>query len=278
MGDTVQSLAGQEEARYRALQAVDPRAPGALETFTAGLHDESWRVRHAAAQGLRRLPDPEGVTARLISVLGERGATGARNAAAEALAGMGEVALRPVVDLLAHEDPDQRKLAVDILGQLGRSEVEDVLVHALSDVDLNVRVSAAEALGRMGGDAAARALEGLLEAETVLMRLAALEGLAALRRAPPVNRVMPLLEEPGLQRSALRLLGWCSPGASTVRICRALGSPVRSVREGGRCPGWSRRRLRGGRCGRPGSPRRGDRNRGGSTPGPAAAPLGGWLP
>ncbi|RKH36831.1 HEAT repeat domain-containing protein [Corallococcus sicarius] len=231
MSDTVQSLAGQEEARYRALQAVDPRAPGALETFTAGLHDESWRVRHAAAEGLRRLPDPEGVTARLISVLGERGATGARNAAAEALAGMGEVALRPVVDLLAHEDPDQRKLAVDILGHLGRAEVEGVLVQALADVDLNVRVSAAEALGRMGGDAAARALEGLLDAETVLLRLAALEGLAALRRAPAVTRVMPLVEEPGLQRSALRLLGWCSPGASTVRICRALGSPVRSVRE-----------------------------------------------
>ncbi|MCY1041375.1 HEAT repeat domain-containing protein [Corallococcus sp. bb12-1] len=231
MSDAVQSLAAQEEARYRALQVVDPRAPGALETFTEGLHDESWRVRHAAAEGLRRLPDAEGVVTRLISVLGERGETGARNAAAEALAGMGTVALRPLVQLLEHEDPDQRKLAVDILGQLGRTEVEDVILRSLSDVDLNVRVSAAEALGRIGGEAAVRALEALLDADTSLLRLAALEGLAALRKAPSTARVMALVEEPLLQRSALRLLGLCPPGASTERICRALASSVRSVRE-----------------------------------------------
>ncbi|RKH31584.1 PBS lyase [Corallococcus praedator] len=231
MSDAVQSLAGQEEVRYRALQAVDPRAPGALETFTEGLHDESWRVRHAAAEGLRRLPDAEGVAARLISVLGERGETGARNAAAEALAGMGTVVLRPLMHLLEHEDPDQRKLAVDILGHLGRAEVEDVLLRSLSDVDLNVRVSAAEALGRIGGEAAVRALEDLLDADTSLMRLAALEGLAALRKAPATARVMALVDEPLLQRSALRLLGLCPPGASTERICQSLASSVRSVRE-----------------------------------------------
>jgi HEAT repeat protein len=231
MSDAAQSLAKQEEARYRALQAVDPRAPGALETLTTGLHDESWRVRHAAAEGLRRVPDAERVTSSLISILGERGETGARNAAAEALAGMGPVATEPLVRLLEHDDPDQRKLAADILGQRGQPEVEAALLRALSDEDLNVRVAAAEALGRMGGDAAARALEPLLDTPTPLLRLAALEGLASLKHAPVLARVMPLVEDPGLRRSALRLLGLYPPGVSTERICQALASPVRSVRE-----------------------------------------------
>ena len=78
-----------EEARYRALLELDVSAAGARETLVAGLHDESWRVRRAAAEGLTRVPERDQVVERLISVLGERDETGARNAAAESLSGMG---------------------------------------------------------------------------------------------------------------------------------------------------------------------------------------------
>ncbi|MFP2933512.1 HEAT repeat domain-containing protein, partial [Pyxidicoccus sp. 3LG] len=125
-----------EEERYRALHELDPRMPGALEVLVLGLHDESWRVRHVAAEALKRLPAAGEVAERLISVLGERGETGARNAAAEALSGLGGEALGPLVKLLAHPDPDQRKFAADILGQLGQRTAEAPLVRALSDPDL----------------------------------------------------------------------------------------------------------------------------------------------
>ncbi|WNZ59443.1 HEAT repeat domain-containing protein [Myxococcus sp. MxC21-1] len=114
----------EEEARYLALQSLDPCTAGVLEILVVGLHDESWRVRHVAAEALKRMPASSELAARLISVLGERGETGARNAAAEALAGLGSVALGPLVDLLAHPDPDQRKFAADILGQLGQRDAE----------------------------------------------------------------------------------------------------------------------------------------------------------
>ncbi|WP_434348360.1 HEAT repeat domain-containing protein [Myxococcus virescens] len=221
----------EEEARYLALQSLDPCTAGVLEILIVGLHDESWRVRHVAAEALKRMPASSELAARLISVLGERGETGARNAAAEALAGLGSVALGPLVDLLAHPDPDQRKFAADILGQLGQRDAEGPLVRSLSDADLNVRVSAAEALGRIGGAQAVTALEALLAEPEPLLRLSALEGLTLLQHAAPLPVVKALLEDPRLQRSAYRMLGLLPEADATVRICQGLTSELRSVRE-----------------------------------------------
>ncbi|WP_257461208.1 HEAT repeat domain-containing protein [Archangium lipolyticum] len=221
-----------EEARYRALLELDVSSPDAREELVAGLHDESWRVRRAAAEGLTRLPEREAVVERLVSVLGERDETGARNAAAESLSAMGEHAVGPLVRLLLHPDPDQRKFAADILGQLGRLEAEDALVRAMvEDVDLNVRVAAAEALGRMGGRVAARALERILHDPEPLLQLSALESLAALRHPPPLPEVVRLLANPTLKRSAYRVLGLIPQLAATELVCRGLGSESRSTRE-----------------------------------------------
>ncbi|HSP79392.1 MAG TPA: HEAT repeat domain-containing protein, partial [Myxococcaceae bacterium] len=222
-----------EEVRYQTLLELDVAAEGALEALVAGLHDESWRVRRAAAEGFARLPGGEGAVARLIAVLGERDETGARNAAAEALAGLGEVALGPLVRLLLeHEDPDQRKFSADILGHLDRREAEEALVKALlEDADLNVRVAAAEALGRVGAQAGARALERVLHVSEPLLQLSALESLAALRCPPPLPEVVRLLGEAPLRRSAYRVLGLIPQVAATELLCRGLGSESRSVRE-----------------------------------------------
>ncbi|AKJ02546.1 HEAT repeat protein [Archangium gephyra] len=221
-----------EEARYRALLELDVSAEGARETLVAGLHDESWRVRRAAAEGLTRVPERDKVVERLISVLGERDETGARNAAAESLAGMGPEAVGPLVRLLGHVDPDQRKFAADILGQLGQPQAEDALVQAMTeDTDLNVRVAAAEALGQVGGKVAARALERILYDPEPLLQLSALESLASLRHPPPLPEVVRLLGNPTLKRSAYRVLGLIPQVAATELVCRGLGAESRSTRE-----------------------------------------------
>jgi len=221
----------QEEERYQAVLAVDPAAPGALDALIVGLHDESWRVRRAASESLRRLPTLTEVAHRLVSVLAERGETGARNAAAEALVGLGDVAVGPLIRLLVHEDPDQRKFAADILGHLGRRSSESALIGALADSDLNVRVSAVEALGRLGTDEGARALEGLLKEPETLLRLAVLESLSQLGWPPPLPVVVPLLSDPLLRRSAYRVMGLIPQVAATELISRGLSSEVRSIRE-----------------------------------------------
>lgn len=221
-----------EEVRYRALLELDASTPEACETLVAGLHDESWRVRRAAAEGLTQLPGRAHVVERLISVLGERDETGARNAAAESLAAMGESAVQPLVRLLRHADPDQRKFAADILGLLSLPQAEDPLVKAMTeDGDLNVRVAAAEALGRVGGKLAARALERTLHDPEPLLKLSVLESLSALRHPPPLPEVVPLLSNPMLKRSAYRVLGLVPQLAAVELVCRGLGAEVRSTRE-----------------------------------------------
>ncbi len=223
-----------EEARYRALLELDTSSPEALRTLVTGLHDESWRVRRAAAEGFSRLPERGMAVERLISVLGERDETGARNAAAESLVGMGLSAVAPLVRLLEHSDPDQRKFAADILGQLGRPEAEEALVKAmLDDGDLNVRVAAAEAVGKpgVGGKVAARALERTLHDPEPLLQLSALESLATLRHPPPLPELVRLLANPMLKRSAYRVLGLIPQVAATELVCRGLGAESRSTRE-----------------------------------------------
>jgi HEAT repeat protein len=224
-------LALQEEERYQAMLRLDPADKGTLDALIAGLHDESWRVRRAAVESLRRLPSLSEVAGRLVGVLGERGETGARNAAAEALVGLGDPAVGPLLRLLGHADPDQRKFAADILGQLGRRAAEGALIQALEDPDLNVRVSAVEALGRLGAEPAARALEAALKDPEPLLRLAVLEALTQLQWPPPLPEVVPLLADPQLRRSAYRVMGLIPQVAATELISRGLASEVRSIRE-----------------------------------------------
>ncbi|MEW5739263.1 MAG: HEAT repeat domain-containing protein [Myxococcota bacterium] len=213
------------EGRYRALDALAP-GPASVPRLVEALGDASWRVRRLAANRLAQLEPSAGVVQHLVSLLGRRGDTGARNAAASVLSQLGAAALPAVVQLLRHEDPDQRKFAADILGELGRPEAVDELISALADGDANVRVAAGEALGRIGGSDARRALEGLLRAADPLLRVCGLEGLARLRAPPPLPMLVPLLDDALTRPSAFRLLGQVPHPTAWRRAVLALRKPA----------------------------------------------------
>ncbi|MBI3186157.1 MAG: HEAT repeat domain-containing protein [Myxococcales bacterium] len=222
---------GDEEARYRAVLSIPLADASAPAQLVSALYDESWRVRRAALEQLSRLPRAEEAVESLAFVLADRGQTGARNAAAEALVRLGASAEAKVISLVSHADADQRKFAAEILGEMKCRSAVGPLAAALEDADLNVRAAAAEALGRIGGEEAARALERLLKESEPILRLCALEGLAALRRPPPLPLVAPLLEDSSLCRSAYRVLGLIAQPAAAELACRGLLSEIRSVRE-----------------------------------------------
>ncbi len=220
-----------EESRYRRLLSLSAADAASTDALLEGLYDEAWRVRKAAIEGLTRTPHVERAVSGLIRVLGDRGQTGARNAAAEALVRLGRWAESAVIGLLQHPEADQRKFAADILAQMKSAQAVPALVASLDDGDSNVRASAAEALGSIGGEEAARALERVLKTGEPLLKLCALDALIAWRRPPPLPAVVPLLDDLYLRKSAYRVLGLVSQPAAFELICRGLSSEHRPVRE-----------------------------------------------
>ena len=190
------------EARYRTITATTD-----VTALIEALFDESWRVRRLAADKLSVATTSDSLVQALLEVLSRRGHTGARNAAATALAHLGLVGVKPLIGLLGHADPDQRKFAADILGELGRVEASHALIAALNDEDPNVRVASAEALGKTGGSEARLALQALLAQPDPLLQVGALEALTALNAPPPLPMLVPLLQNPLTRRSAWRLVG-----------------------------------------------------------------------
>jgi HEAT repeat protein len=205
------------ETRYRTVSGTND-----LAALIEALFDESWRVRRLAADKLSAATTSDTLVQALLEVLSRRGQTGARNAAATALAHLGSAVVKPLIGLLAHVDPDQRKFAADILGELGRVEASNALIAALQDEDPNVRVASSEALGKTGGPQARNALEALLHQQDPLLQVAALEALTSLNAPPPLPLLVPLVQNPLTRRSAWRLIGRVRHRSAWVLVVQAL--------------------------------------------------------
>lgn len=78
--------------------------------------------------------------------------------AVDALARIGEPAVRPLIKAVKSKDEQVRRNAVEALGKIGDPEAVDVLIKALKDSDYAVRCGAAIALGEIQDDDAVPAL------------------------------------------------------------------------------------------------------------------------
>jgi len=119
--------------------------------------DENKGVREAAGEALLRRGNQSGA-ARLVKNFGNPRIE-VRNQAVLLLTEMGEPVLEHVLPALNDPDRDVRKFAADVLGDVKSPAAVSSLVKAIHDKDLNVGLSAVEALGKIGGDEAFNELE-----------------------------------------------------------------------------------------------------------------------
>lgn len=169
-----------------------------------------------------------------------------RAAAANVLVAAKEEAVPALKQALTQPETRRRRLAADLLGNIGPAAAAAVPALAeagANDPDLQVRKAAILSLGRVGGqgESAVQALIGLLEDGNVSIRKTALESLAQLGPGAKkaVSAVAKRLKDdnPEVRREAAEVLEQIGPAARAAipALRAALADPdpgvVREVKE-----------------------------------------------
>lgn len=217
-----------QSRRLRAVATlVDLATESVIPVLRSLLEDPNPYVALHAAKGLSRLDDLESVPDILDQI--EEAPEWHSARLADALMGFGLPA-GPAVRTwvrrqLDDQDPstDTISLAARVLGRIGDTEAESLLLELLTSYEPEWRVAAASALGRCGGREAVIALEKALEDDYWPVRARAAAGLERLADPTSSRKLAPLLTDPvwWVRQNAARAIG-SLPGGH-LELIRALG-------------------------------------------------------
>jgi HEAT repeat protein len=211
-----------------ASESVDDPVP----LLMLALGDDDWRVRKEATAAAVASTAPSDIVRALVTALEPGDNVGLRNAAVEALAGLGAPAVEALTQNVAALDADGRKLAAEALAQSGQSAALEPLKTLLEDPDPNVRIAAVEAIAVIGSacvEDAVPLLECCLGSDDRLVRLAALDGLNRMDVPVPWELVERLLTDPFLARPALLAAGRSAHPHAAPRLAQCLQHANRTV-------------------------------------------------
>jgi HEAT repeat protein len=221
---------GEPEARRVAVrQIAKVEGREAPELLLCALGDDDWRVRKEATLVAPSLDHRDEVVATLVAALEDTVNIGLRNAAVEALVAIGPDAVSATIDALARLDADARKLAAEVLGGVPDTRGTAALVRGMQDEDANVRVAAAEALGKAGlaGEEsramATDALVAALAASDTFLKVAVLDSLARLETRLPWSLFAPYVNDPLLRRYAIAAAAGSREPAAVRALALAVG-------------------------------------------------------
>ncbi len=147
--------------RRAAEDLAEEKGFAVIAALAAALRDENKGVRDAAVRALARIGN-ENVAHAVVEYLADRNIT-TRNLAAELLMQLRDRSVSALLPTMFDADQDVRKFAVDILGFIQAKASVEHMVKLLDDPDPNVVVSAAEALGNIRHDTAVPALVALYD-------------------------------------------------------------------------------------------------------------------
>ena len=167
-----------------AFQLGDMGSPEALDDLIDALEDRRLEVRIAAARSLGRIGDPRATGALLRSLTEGRLPD---TLTARALLMVGPSCVAELTVRSDDDDPRQRAAALELIGLLGDTGSQELLLGRLQDEAPEVRAAAIRALGRVGAYAATTSVLVAADDPVPEVRIAVAESLARIgdRRAVP---------------------------------------------------------------------------------------------
>ncbi len=219
------------EERREATVDLGRMGRDSIPLLLRALGDRDWRVRKTSVEALVGFGGSE-VTAGLVRRLSAEDNAGARNSAIEALVLLGPASVDALLPLLATKDPDERKFAVDVLGDIRDARAVPGLIEKLRDEDENVRVAAAEALGKVRDRRAVDALIGCLATyDQSWLDYASAEALGEIGDERALGPLLAALGRSSLREPVLEALGKIGNVNTLHPLINGLADPLRIVRE-----------------------------------------------
>lgn len=221
------------EARRRLRRGEARDVAAALLAAAA---DEGWE-RSRDLQAMRELGTARALLPPLEEALRDGADAGRRNAARSVLAAMagpggGVGVLRRLERLATGDlDPDVRVLAATALGESGNPAARPALERALADPDSNVAAASADALGELGDTRAVDALAAVLAGPDPWRAIAAAVALGRLRDARALPALGRAMGDPLAGPSAVEAIGEVGDPAGLALLAGAprAGSAAREV-------------------------------------------------
>lgn len=202
----------------------------AVAGLVTALEDPDLGIRELAADQLAKIKSPIGAQL-LIRFLGHED-IGTRNLAAEILVKVGRPAVQPLIDNLVDDDYDIRKFIVDIMGLIKDETAVDALCERLWDDNMNVAVSAAEALGEIGSS---RCIPQLIKVfdQVEDARFQAVEALGKMGDPETLDTLYGILntDDPMIQYAAIEAIGFTGALDSVEKLLPILDHEDRSIAE-----------------------------------------------
>jgi len=217
---------GDETARLNAAETLSADESYDAASLLGALSDDSWQVRRAAVKGVSQRAAPEAIAALLNSVVENHHNPALLNSALQVLASSEVDTLSPLLQLLKDVDSDLRMQAALALGEQRDPRAAGALIEALSDEDTNVRYHAIEALGKLKAAEAVNALAQVAESKDFFLAFVALDALAKIGDPQIAPRIVALLEDELLREPAVNLLGQLGDETAVAPLTALLNTPT----------------------------------------------------
>lgn len=180
--------------RWVSIDALSGRnANVAREELLRALNDGSSSIRAVATRVLAQVHDPS-VIEGLIATLSDSD-EGMQGVAETSLIFQGEMAIQPLMAIVADEDHPQRRAAMRVLHQLHDHVPADYFIRALQDPDRLIRLWSARALGFMRDVPVTEHLLVALQDQDLDVRMNAAEALAERNDPAVLPHILALLHE-----------------------------------------------------------------------------------